>query len=205
MHCCRQLSQHDSEIVALAAYVHDLGDYKYADEEQHLGHNVVQNVLADAGVSTADCVDVLYVIDNMSYSTELSGQGLSGTPRQNQLLAVVRDADRLDAIGAIGIARCLTYGGAKKRVLYDPAVPPRLHMSSEEYKRSATTGAVAGGSASDSSAPVPQATTINHFYEKLLKLKDLMLTEPGKRMAVRRHECMESFLEQFQAEVQGLR
>jgi uncharacterized protein len=99
-------------------------------------------------------------------------------------LDIVQDADRLDALGAIGIARAFNYGGFKNRPLYDPVVPPNMTMSKEEYKNN-------------------KAATINHFYEKLLLLKDRMNTETGKKMAIQRHEFMESYLKQFYEEWDG--
>ena len=124
-------------------------------------------------------MQVQEIIRNLSYKASL------GTITfKSKELDVVQDADRLDAIGAIGIARAFTYGGYKNRVLYDPAIPTNLNMSKEEYKNTT-------------------APTINHFYEKLLLLKDLMKTETGKLMAQQRHEFMLTYLNQFYAEWEG--
>ena len=99
---------------------------------------------------------------------------------------IVQDADRLDALGAIGIARCFTYGGYKNRALYDSCTPPIKHNNFEEYKNS-------------------QSTTINHFHEKLLLLKDMMNTETGRELALHRHRVMEGFLQEFYSELEGLK
>ncbi|KAJ6419601.1 hypothetical protein OIU84_029669 [Salix udensis] len=98
---------------------------------------------------------------------------------------VVQDADRLDAIGAVGIARCFTFGGSRHRVLHDPAIPPRPDLSKEQYMKK------------------EEQTTVNHFHEKLLKLKDLMKTKAGQRRAERRHKFMEEFLKEFYEEWDG--
>jgi uncharacterized protein len=127
---------------------------------------------------------VARIIENVGFKTEL-GQG--GVPVVFPELACVQDADRMDAIGAIGIARTFTYGGTKNRPLYDPAVPYIENISKEAYM--AQQGA--------------NPPTINHFYEKLLRLKDMMKTDSGKAMAEQRHAFMETFLQQFYDEHDG--
>ncbi len=127
---------------------------------------------------------VVAVIDGVSFKGELKRAG-DAAPLPLEV-AVVQDADRLDAIGAIGIARCLTFGGARHRVLYDPEVPPIADLTHEAYSKSST-----------------NATTINHFYEKLLKLQSMMKTAAGRRTAEGRHKFMEAYLHQFFAEWSG--
>jgi uncharacterized protein len=122
---------------------------------------------------------VIAIIDNISFKG-----GNFETKFQSKELAIVQDADRLDAIGAIGIARTFNYGGYKNRPLYNPGITPNLHMSKEEYKHS-------------------DSPTLNHFYEKLLLLKDKMNTTKGKKLAESRHRFMEHFLSEFYAEWDG--
>lgn len=163
-------------IVQLAALLHDIADSKFHNGNEELGPQLAGDFLRGQGLPDEVIYHVQQIIRNLSYSSNLGTVGY-----QSAELNVVQDADRLDAMGAIGIARAFTYGGFKNREMYNPDVPPQLNMSKEEYKRSA-------------------APTINHFYEKLLHLKDLMLTEKGKKMAEARHQFMLSYLDQFFAE-----
>ena len=137
--------------------------------------------LSELGVDPAVIEHVVQIINNISFK----GGNFEQSFRSKEL-DIIQDADRLDALGAIGIARTFNYGGFKNRPLYDPDIPPKLNMSKEEYKKS-------------------EAPTINHFYEKLLLLKDRMNTKTGRELAGKRHEFMENFLGQFYAEWEGKR
>jgi len=166
-------------IVALAALLHDIADSKFNGGDEEIGPQKAGDFLASIDVATEVINEVKLIIKNLSFKASFGEITYA-----SKELDVVQDADRLDAIGAIGIARAFTYGGFKNRVLHDPAIQPNLNMTKEEYK--------------DTTAP-----TINHFYEKLLLLKDLMKTETGKTMAQQRHSFMLSYLEQFSAEWEG--
>jgi uncharacterized protein len=169
----------DQLVVELAALLHDIADSKFNNGDEEIGPQKAGDFLKEIGLADEIIVHVQQIIRNLSYKASL------GTITfKSKELDIVQDADRLDAIGAIGIARAFTYGGYKNRVLYDPAIPTNLNMSKEEYKNTT-------------------APTINHFYEKLLLLKDLMKTEAGKQMAQQRHEFMLSYLDQFYAEWEG--
>lgn len=168
----------DSFIIQLAALLHDLDDWKFNESEDEtplrarlwLDSCSIEPHLADK---------VCSIIKHISYKgahVENKMDSLEGF--------IVQDADRLDAIGAIGIARTFAYGGYKNRMMYDPESKPELHKSFEEYKNS-------------------KSDTINHFYEKLLLLKDRMNTETAKKIAEERHEVMLKFLEQFMKEWEG--
>lgn len=167
----------DELVVALAALLHDIADAKFNNGDEEVGPRIAGEFLKTLNIKQ-DVVDhVLQIIRNISYKTNLGVVTFNSAE-----LSVVQDADRLDAIGAIGIARAFTYGGFKNRVLYDPEIAPQLEMTKEEYKNS-------------------NSPTINHFYEKLLLLKDLMKTDEGKRIALERHDFMLSYLKQFLSEV----
>lgn len=172
-------AQADKLIVALAALLHDIADSKFNGGDEEIGPQKAGDFLAKIGIDNVVINEVKLIIKNLSFKASF-GKIAYHSPE----LDVVQDADRLDAIGAIGIARAFTYGGFKNRLLYDPAVPPQLNMSKEEYKNTT-------------------APTINHFYEKLLLLKDLMKTDAGKTMAKQRHDFMLMYLDQFYAEWKG--
>ncbi|KAJ8433449.1 hypothetical protein Cgig2_017409 [Carnegiea gigantea] len=168
------------EIVELAALLHDIGDYKYARDPSE--EKLIEQFLEEEGIEESRRVKIAGIIKGMGFKEELAGQ----TNQKYSLeFGVVQDADRLDAIGAIGIARCFTFGGSRNRVLHDPVIKPLLEMSKEEYMNK------------------DKQTTINHFHEKLLKLKDLMKTKAGQRRAEKRHKFMEEFLEEFYLEWDG--
>ncbi|GAX85131.1 hypothetical protein CEUSTIGMA_g12551.t1 [Chlamydomonas eustigma] len=175
------------ELVELAALLHDVADWKYAGKRDLRQADIVKEFLLSQKVENAVIRNVLDVISVIGFKDELPSQDAAATSSSCMSIEamVVQDADRLDAIGAIGIARCFTFGGAFHRILHDPATPPRLELTKELYMKGA-------GSTEN--------TTINHFYEKLLTLKDRMKTKTGKDMAVKRHEFMENYLRQFHAE-----
>lgn len=172
-------AQANTLVVSLAALLHDIADSKFNNGDEEIGPRIAGEFMESLNLAPEIVLHVRQIILNMSYKASL------GTVTfHSKELEVVQDADRLDAIGAIGIARAFTYGGFKNRVLYDPAIPPVANMSKEAYKNTT-------------------APTINHFYEKLLLLKDLMRTEKGKAMAQQRHDFMLHYLEQFYSEWEG--
>jgi len=166
-------------IVSLAALLHDIADAKFNGGDEEIGPFKAGEFLKFIALPEAVILHVQDIIRNLSYKSSLGTITFHSAE-----LDIVQDADRLDAIGAIGIARAFTYGGYKNRVLYDPEIAPVLEMSKEQYKNT-------------------QAPTINHFYEKLLRLKDLMKTQTGRDIAQKRHEFMLTYLEEFYAEWEG--
>lgn len=169
----------DLFVVSLGALLHDIADSKFNNGDETVGPRVARDFLFKHNVDSKAIEHVINIIENISFKGGNEAQKFKSAE-----LDVVQDADRLDAIGAIGIARCFNYGGFKNRGLYNPDIKPSLNMSKEEYKSSNT-------------------PTINHFYEKLLLLKDRMNTQTGKKIALERHNYMLSFLEQFYNEWQG--
>ena len=171
----------DVRVVRVAALCHDLEDWKYSGSDE-AAYPVIRELLENAGLGAlAD--RVCSIVRGVSFHGELGAS--AGAPLDLET-AVVQDADRLDALGAIGIARAFTFGGVRGRPLHDPSVPPSPGLSKEEYMRSGR-----------------QQTTVNHFYEKLLLLKGMMKTETGRALAERRHAVMETYLAQFRAEWDG--
>ncbi|WP_298313738.1 HD domain-containing protein [uncultured Aquimarina sp.] len=169
----------DFLIVSLGALLHDIADSKFHNGDETIGPKVASDFLERIEVDKSIIDHVVLIIENISFKGGNTSQKFKSPE-----LDVIQDADRLDAIGAIGVARCFNYGGFKNRVLYDPEIAPNLTMTKEEYKSST-------------------APTINHFYEKLLLLKDRMNTKAGKKIAEERHRFMEAFLEQFYREWEG--
>lgn len=171
----------DLFIVELGALLHDIADSKFNNGDESIGPKKVSQFLKSLLVDEDIISHVVNIVKHISFK----GGNEQQTFRSSEL-DVVQDADRLDALGAIGIARTFNYGGFKNRGLYDPNTPPNLNMSREEYKNST-------------------APTINHFYEKLLLLKDRMNTKTGKKLAQKRHDFLELYLDQFYAEWEGNR
>jgi uncharacterized protein len=167
--------------VSLGALLHDIADPKFHNGDETIGPKIAAEFLKKENVDPKTITHVINIIKYISFKNSLSKTGKKFTSKE---LEVVQDADRLDAIGAIGIARCFNYGGFKNRGLYDPEIIPNLEMTKEEYKKS-------------------DAPTINHFYEKLLLLKDKMNSKTGKKIALERHQYMEQFLTQFYNEWNG--
>lgn len=166
-------------VVSLAALLHDIADPKFNNGDESIGPEKAERFLKSVNVEEEVIEQVKGIIANMSFKNSFDADTFT-----SKELQVVQDADRLDAMGAIGIARAFTYGGFKNRALYNPAIKPVTTHTKESYKNTT-------------------APTINHFYEKLLLLKDNMNTTTGKIMAAKRHEVMVNYLEQFFEEWEG--
>ena len=167
----------DMFIVQLAALLHDIADWKFHNGNQDAGPKKAGEILEKLGVDQITIDLVKEIIKRLSFKG-----AKSKTEKMNTIEGlIVQDADRLDAIGAIGIARTFAYGGYKSRILYDPEIKPVMHNSPEEYIKNTS-------------------PTVNHFYEKLFLLKDLMNTDSAKKIAEKRHKFMEAYLDQFYKE-----
>jgi uncharacterized protein len=172
-----QTEQADLLTVELAALLHDIADSKFHNGDEEIGPRTATAWLKNIGADAAVIDHVEQIIRHMSFKS-----GFDQNPFYSIEMGIVQDADRLDAIGAIGIARAFTYGGFKGREIYNPEIVPNLNMTKEEYKNTV-------------------APSLNHFYEKLLLLKDKMNTATGRQLAQQRHDFMLAYLDQFYMEV----
>lgn len=171
--------QVDLYLVELGALLHDIADWKFNNGDLEAGAKVSEKWLKSLDVDRETCEKVCEIVRHVSF------KGAGEISKMKSMEGkVVQDADRLDALGAIGIARTFAYGGSKGRAMYDPDKSPEKHENFEQYKNS-------------------QGHTINHFYEKLLLLKDLLNTRCAKKIALKRHRFMEKYLEQFYKEWDG--
>jgi len=163
-------------VIELASLLHDIADYKFNDGNEHIGPRIAENFLESINVERVIIKEVVFIVKNISFKG-----GYNENIKKTIELEIVQDADRLDAIGAIGIARTFNFGGFKGSLMHDPDKKPNINQSEEEYKKS-------------------NGTTINHFHEKLLLLKNLMNTKTGEKLAQNRHNYMIGFLQQFHSE-----
>ena len=169
----------DLFIVELGALLHDIADQKFHNGDETIGPKKAKEFLKTQNVEKEIIEHIINIIKNISFKGGNFKQKFKSPE-----LEIIQDADRLDALGAIGIARTFNYGGYKNNIIYDPNIKPQLNMTPQEYKNK-------------------KSTTINHFYEKLLLLQDKMNTNKGKELAKHRHEFMEKFLEEFYLEWEG--
>lgn len=176
-----QTEKVDLLIVELAALLHDIADSKFHNGDEEIGPKTAGEFLKSIEVEAVIIEHVQQIIRNMSFKSSFEQVKFSSPE-----MKVVQDADRLDAIGAIGIARAFTYGGFKNREIYNPEIKPDFNLTKEVYKNAT-------------------APTINHFYEKLLLLKDQMNTKTAREIAEQRHQFMETYLQQFYAEWNGIK
>ena len=167
----------DIFIVELSILFHDIADSKFTNGDETIAPRKIKDFLISLKIDEKVINEVNYIVEHMSFK---KNQPIEKSTE----FKVVQDADRLDAIGAIGIARAFSFGGYKNRLMYNPDEKPNLNQSKEQYVKA-------------------EGTTINHFYEKLLLLKDLMNTETAKKIAEKRHKVMEKYLEQFYKEWNG--
>ncbi len=166
----------DQQVIELAALLHDIADPKFHNGDETLAAKIVNEFLTEQKLDNETIEKVIFIIENMSFKNR--NDAPQNLPQE---LKIVQDADRLDAIGAIGIARTFNFGGYKNNLMYHPDIPPKINQTKEDYKKS-------------------NGTTINHFYEKLLLLKDLMNTKTAKDLATERHQLMLNFLDEFYKE-----
>jgi uncharacterized protein len=171
--------QADKHIVILGILLHDIADPKFHDGDETKGPKISKAFLQEVNAKPGTIKKVMEIVNGISYKG-----GFNKNKEKSLELKVAQDADRLDAIGAVGIARAFSYGGFSGRKIYEPKQSPKEYQNVEEYRKS-------------------DSSTINHFYEKLLKLKDEMNTKTGKKLAKKRHDFMVIYLEQFLKEVKA--
>jgi uncharacterized protein len=165
----------NKDVIELAGLLHDISDHKFNGGDFEKGGKEAERILLEHGIEQGIIEQVVAIVNTISYKGANVANKISSLEGK-----IVQDADRIDAIGAIGIARTFAYGGHKGHPIYDPKIKPQLHDKGEDYQKT--------------------THTINHFYEKLLLLKDRMNTETGRRIAEERHQFMEDFLERFYGE-----
>jgi uncharacterized protein len=169
----------DKHIVLMGIILHDIADPKFSEGDETKGVKLASAFLKETDVEKETARKIMEVVEGISFKG-----GFNERSGKSEELKVAQDADRLDALGAIGIARAFSFGGFKGRKIYDPEDKPRDYQDLEAYRNS-------------------NSSTINHFYEKLLKLKDMMNTRTGKKMAEKRHDFMLRYLSQFRKEFEG--
>ncbi len=174
----------DPFIVEMGALLHDIGDYKFFNGNEQQGQKVLAKFLHSLNLFPEVTRKILNIAINISYMKTLYKEKRFHKMQKSPEFMAVSDADRLDAMGAIGIARAFTFGGYYHRPIYNPDIPPNSDISREEYMTT-------------------ESPSINHFYEKLLKLKEMMYTDYGKQLALGRHRFLEEYLERFYAEWEG--
>lgn len=184
LHLAAQEKGADVLVVQLGALLHDIADWKFHDGDFEAGPRKTTEFLTAQGADPALIEKVAYIVRNVSFRGGTNKHVMASLEGK-----IVQDADRLDALGAVGVARTFAFGGSQNREMYDPANKPREYASFEEYKKHHISG----------------NTTVNHFYEKLLLLKDRLHTEAARKVAQKRHEFMEQFLDEFYAEWDGKR
>ncbi len=163
----------DTFIIELGALLHDIADFKFHDGNEKIGGEIARKWLLTLELNENDIRRITHIVDNVSFKGELSKNKMRSIEGK-----IVQDADRLESIGAIGIARCFTYGGSKSIPIYDPSIKIKRRMTKKQFKKH-------------------QGTSVNYFYEKLLLLKDLMNTKTAKKIANKRHKYMLNFLKEF--------
>ncbi|MBA3013080.1 MAG: HD domain-containing protein [Desulfobacula sp.] len=174
----------DLFIVEVSALLHDVGDYKFHDGDEEIGGKIINKWLINIGIPPKHIDKILEIIVNLSFMKSLKNNRTITKHSLPIEAKILNDSDRLDALGAIGIARTFAFGGFFKREIHNPIIPPNINITHEEYKKK-------------------NSTSINHFYEKLLTLKDTMLTTTGKKLAQERHEYMKTYLDRFFDEWDG--